>query len=117
MGEKHMGSTVLLTAARKIHSRWRKVHRSQKRPVSRTLTHVHNAILDDLVFPSEIIGKRERYRVDGSKFYKVFLEEKYFDALEGKRETIESLYKKLTNKAINLSFREEDHYYQIKKKF
>ena len=69
--EKHLGSTVLLTAARRIQSRWRKVHRSQKRPVSRTLTHVHNAVLDDLVFPSEIIGKRERYRVDGSRFYKV----------------------------------------------
>ena len=36
-----------------------------------------------------------------------FLEEKYFDALEGKRETIESLYKKLTNKEITLSFRED----------
>merc|ERR1712151_79902 len=107
MGEKHMGSTVLLTAVRKIQSRWKKVHRSQKRPSSRTLTHVHNAVLDDLVFPSEIIGKRERYRVDGSRFYKVVLEEKYFDVLEGKRETIESLYKKLTNKEITLSFRED----------
>ena len=69
--EKILNKKVLLTAARKIQSRWRKVHRSQKRPRSRTLTHVHNAILDDIVFPSEIIGKRERFRVDGTKFYRV----------------------------------------------
>lgn len=49
--------------------------------------------------------------------FRRFLEEKYFDTLEGKRETIESLYKKLTNKQISLSFQEENHYYQIKKKF
>jgi len=45
------------------------------------------------------------------------LEEKYFDALEGKRELIEALYKKLTTKDMHLAFREEPTYYQIKKKF
>lgn len=34
---------------------------------------MHDAILDDLVYPTEIVGKRIRYRLDGSKILKVRL--------------------------------------------
>lgn len=42
-----------------------------QRPRSRTLTAVHDAILEDLVYPAEIVGKRVKYRIDGSKIMKV----------------------------------------------
>lgn len=32
---------------------------------------VHDAILDDLVYPTEIVGKRVRYKLDGSRTLKV----------------------------------------------
>ena len=41
---------------------------------SRTLTAVHDAILEDLVFPSEIVGKRIRVKLDGSRLIKVHLD-------------------------------------------
>lgn len=48
----------------------------QQRPRSRTLKEVHEKILDDLVHPAEITGKRTRQSVDGSKLTRVFLDSK-----------------------------------------
>lgn len=41
---------------------------------SRTLTWVYDAILDDLVFPAEIVGKRIRVKLDGKQMMKVHLD-------------------------------------------
>ena len=37
---------------------------------------VHAALLDDLVFPTQIEARRTRYRQDGSKLLKVYLDPK-----------------------------------------
>ena len=38
--------------------------------LSRTLTAVHDAILEDLVFPSEIVGRKIRMKPDGRQLVK-----------------------------------------------
>lgn len=73
---------------------------SQKRPRSRTLTSVHEKILEDLVFPTEITGKRVRYLVGGSKIAKVFLDSKDSSNVDYKLDTFQSIYQKLTGKQV-----------------
>ncbi|XP_003737514.1 40S ribosomal protein S7 isoform X2 [Galendromus occidentalis] len=107
--KKLSGKTVIFIARRKIlpkPSRNSKRQPKQKRPMSRTMAHVHNAILDDIVYPAEIIGKRIRYRLSGSCLYKVHLEKNQQTTLEQKIDTFSSVYKKLTGKEVAFEFRE-----------
>merc|ERR1712007_236183 len=56
--KKFSGKHVLIVAQRRILPKPTRKTRNQKqmRPRSRTLTSVHDSILEDLVFPSEIVG-------------------------------------------------------------
>ncbi|KAI7905171.1 ribosomal protein S7e [Cokeromyces recurvatus] len=96
---------VIIVAQRRILAvPSRRTQSKQPRPRSRTLTAVHNAILDDMVFPTEIVGKRLRQKVDGSKQLKVFLDAKDATSLEYKLDTFSAVYKKLTGKAVVFEF-------------
>jgi len=66
--ERHV---VFVAQRRMLRKPTRTSRVRQKRPRSRTLTDVHEKILEDLVFPTEIVGKRTRIAVDGSKTLKV----------------------------------------------
>ncbi|KAI3964246.1 hypothetical protein MKW92_012152 [Papaver armeniacum] len=69
----------------------RRILRPQRPGRSRTLTAVHNAILEDVVYPAEIIGKRIEYRQHGgSKVIKIFLEK---NNAEYMLETFSTVYK------------------------
>jgi small subunit ribosomal protein S7e len=73
---------------------------------SRTLTAVHDAILEDLVFPAEIVGKRTRVKTDGSRLIKVHLDRGNQTFVEHKIPTFEAVYKKLTGKEVTFEFPE-----------
>jgi len=103
--KKFSGRHVLIVAQRRILKReTRRSRAKQPRPRSRTLTAVHDALLEDIAFPTEIVGKRIRYRQDGSKLIKVHLDKKEENNTEHKIGTLTSVYKKLTGKDVVFEF-------------
>jgi len=107
--KKFSGKHVVFIAQRRIlpkPTRKSRNKQKQKRPRSRTLTSVHSAILDDLVFPAEIVGKRIRIKLDGSRIMKIFLDKAQQTQVEHKVETFTAVYKKLTGKDVTYEFPE-----------
>ncbi|KAK8576663.1 hypothetical protein V6N13_032582 [Hibiscus sabdariffa] len=101
--KKFSGKDVILLATRRI-LRPPKKGSAVQRPRSRTLTAVHEAMLEDVVLPAEIVGKRIRYRIDGSKIMKVLLDPKERNNTEYKLETFSAVYRKLAGKDVVFEF-------------
>ncbi|XP_005355766.1 40S ribosomal protein S7-like [Microtus ochrogaster] len=109
--KKYSGKHVVFIAQRRIlpkPTRKSRTKNKQKHPRSRTLTTVHDAILEDLVFPSEILGKRIPVKLDGSWLIKVHLDKAQQNNVEHKVETFSGVYKKLTGRHVD---GEEDERY------
>merc|ERR1712106_44221 len=107
--KKFSGKHVVILAQRRILPKpTRKTkNQKQKRPFSRTLTSVHNSILEDLCFPAEIVGKRTRVRLDATRLLKIHLDKSMQTDVEHKLETYANIYKKLTGKEVTFEFSEQ----------
>ncbi|KAL1115220.1 hypothetical protein AAG570_007251 [Ranatra chinensis] len=107
--KKFSGKHVVFVGDRKIlpkPTRKTRTQSKQKRPRSRTLTAVYDAILEDLVFPAEIVGKRIRVKLDGKQLIKVHLDKIQQTNIEHKVDTFSSIYKKLTGREVTFEFPE-----------
>ncbi|CEH13905.1 40S ribosomal protein S7 [Ceraceosorus bombacis] len=69
---------------------------------------IQQSILEDLVFPTEITGKRVRVATDGNKLIKCFLDSKDATSLEYKLDSFSSVYRKLTGKEVTFMFKDAD---------
>ena len=108
--KKFSGTHVIFIAKRRILKKpLRGKNRKplkQKRPRSRTLTAVHDAILSDLVYPAEVVGRRIRVKMDGKQLLKVHLDKTQQTNVEHKVDTFSSVYKRLTGKEVTFEFPE-----------
>ncbi|XP_037929451.1 40S ribosomal protein S7-like, partial [Teleopsis dalmanni] len=74
--KKFSGKHVVVIGERKILPK-----PTRKRPLSTNLTAVY-FILEDLVFPAEIVGKRIRAKLDGTQIIKVHLDKNLQTTIE-----------------------------------
>lgn len=81
----------------------RKNGKSQERPRSRTLTAVHERILEDIVYPAQVCDFRTRVRLDG-KFYRATLDAKEKNEVGYKTDTFTRVYASLTGKNVSFDF-------------
>ena len=65
---------------------------------------MHDAILEDVVYPVEIVGKRTRTKEDGSKVLKVVLDEKERGGVDYRLDTYAQVYQKLTGRVCGFEF-------------
>eukprot|EP00045_Choanoeca_perplexa_P022038 m.8159 g.8159 ORF g.8159 m.8159 type:complete len:190 (+) comp9085_c0_seq1:92-661(+) len=103
--KKFSGKQIVVLAERRIIRKESRNTRQlkQKRPRSRTLTAVHESILEDIVYPHEITGKRIRFRPDGSRILKTHLHQDSNSTVD-RMDTYTKVYKSLTGKDVVFEF-------------
>ena len=102
--KKHANTTVIIIPQRSIVSDKLSRYTNQIRAHSRTLSAVYDAILNDVVAPSIVVGKRIRYKSDGSSIIKVFLDKNTRKDVEAKIATFTAVYFALTHRNVEFSF-------------
>lgn len=105
--KKFSGRHVVAVAQRTILPKsYARSHPGQPRPRSRTLTTVHASLLDDIVSPTSIVGKRTRFRLDGTRLLKVYLDPKDQKEVEHKIATYSAVFQKIANKKVEFVFQQ-----------
>ena len=103
--KKFSGSAVCVIAQRRIIAPAKRGYKlKQPRPHNRTLSAVHEAILDDIAHPVDIVGKRTVHRLDGSKMMKIHLDPKEKPSMEHKLDVLRHVYRTLTGKDAVFEF-------------
>lgn len=109
LAKKYGGFDVVFVAERVILPRsYVRRKGNQNRPRSRTLSAVHEAVLDDICYPTQIVGKRTRISTDGRRVLKVYLDPKDVAMCEEKRDTFAAVYKKFCNKTVQFLFPQQN---------
>lgn len=102
--KRHPGFVVVMVAQRKITKRPTDIYKLQKVQRSRTSTAVFESILNDLIYPMDVVGRRWRCRSDGSKIMKVFLDAHDRKKIESRLAVIANVYRTLTHRPVSFGF-------------
>ncbi|CCW71308.1 unnamed protein product [Phytomonas sp. Hart1] len=102
--KRHPGFYIVLVAQRKITKRPTDTYKLQKVQRSCTRTAVFENILNDLIYPCDVVGRRWRYHEDGNKIMKVFLDARERKRIEPRLHVLGNIYKQLTHCPVSFGF-------------
>lgn len=97
--EKH----VVIVLERKIVSEKMSALSGKPRKRSQTVAKVHEELLDDVLFPTEIVGKRTKVS-GGKKLVRIYLSSNDQINVQPKLPSFEAAYKALTKKDVKLQY-------------
>jgi len=98
---------IVLIQHRRVLPKEKHGHRllKQKRPMSRTLAMVHEAWLEDIIYPHEICAQHRVYSPSTPKpTERIFLDPKARESCENKLEVFTAVFKHLTGKHADFHF-------------
>lgn len=101
--EDQLKAHVFLVAHRRIIRKERrgKALYKQKRPQSRTIAKVHEAYLEDVIWPQDVVGQKSVYDVGVSKpTIHVYLDPARRAVTEHKMDAYRAVYENLTGKKV-----------------
>lgn len=111
--KKFAGRVVVLVAQRKVARRPSDIYKLQAVQRSQTASAVNSSILDDLIYPADVVARRWRARVDGSQVAKVYLDSRDRKKMEGRLPILTAVYKKLTHRALSFGFMWNPKFQQV----
>ena len=96
--KKLAGSQIVIVGKRRAFPKSCEPNRRYRsiRPNGRTLRAVNEALLDDVVFPTSIVGKRVHYDLKGGQTTIVFLDQNDKTRVEGRLGGFSAAYNRLT---------------------
>ena len=109
--KKFPNTHIIFVAQRKIQAPPKSNLATRAR--SFTLTAVHDAVLDDIVFPAEIVGRRVHYKTDGSGTTQIFFDDKHRDITQAKLPTYAKLASKLTGRTCTFGYMSQPSLQQV----
>ena len=103
--EAHFNCPVIVVCNRKqINGKIFKKFKGTTTPRQNTLTSVYDSLLEDILFPASIIGKRVRHFKTGGRLFKVHVDNIDKEHIENKVNALQTCYRSLTNRDLRIEF-------------
>jgi small subunit ribosomal protein S7e len=105
--EGHFNCPIIIVANRNmINGKLFKKFKGKLTPRQNTLTSVYDNLLEDILYPAAIIGKRIRHFRTGKRLFKVHIDGVDREHIGHKSAALEKCYRKLTNRDLKIEILE-----------